>query len=1258
MNTSTKVKQKRVLCFLLALATVFSMLPAMSMTASADDVTLIDSVDITGVIEPVEGETPKYDCVIPEDCGYYIDEVYWCVYGATYRMGDDETFVAGKKYEIAIVLYPEDGYSFADRKELNATVNGSKAKDIGVYASYPEMRIIHKSMVAFHKDEQIIDVSTWGELKEAFREAKSDAFSMMAAENITVRLQSNLYLDADDLPRNTVYMVQLSVFRNMTLDFNGYTMYGDADLPQDENSILESFIEIKVHPNYYIKDMETVFTLKDSRGGGGIDFEAHQWKDSQLAALHIDMDNTYWLWGYLDGAKTLIEQSTSRFSAKLIIEGGNYKMNCDTVKFSNGTHCLNDAVRYRGTVIASNIKTVINGGRFEAYCDGVTVKKDNFGARDLAAFGIETIYVGNSGWADPENDYYEKYRYGEDLTINDGVFISDNGYSVRHFDRYHMSLYSQQWGFEYFIAPMLNGGEYYGPVNFTSKSFIYLNNGSDYLNKKNLVKMSDPGCILMLNGEVKTASQITLGDLAKQDTESFIIIDNAEYCRFNDVSLNGKNLGQDMRGTVEIGTNNTLTWTFDDLEQEFKDLGFSYKISVRDNKGGAWKEVTPAYSDGVGTVTHRITANTAGTMQPGFMIELYCGSELLLRGGYGFRLTVKDTTKIYNVGISWIDTPVDGGRPDFSANTGSGSLCSVKSIAWYNDTDKKDMSSSDTFAAGKKYTVKVTLTVGDGYAFADKNSLKVKFNDNLQASFVSALEDGTQVVYSYSYTGAEKIYTADVTVDGVEAFTSYGYKDSVSGDPVKYTTVAEVLGLYEAVGADEILPDDSCRIVVGFIPNDGYAFPDTKGSGMNVTINGQTADYYDYFDGCVWFSVDYYIQQYEIKEIDFGYTKPESGDSIDDFMISINNLSQRPNEMITVKDVCWVDNGTDEEYTWIDMADGAVFEDGHNYYCTITFGVADGGYRYWSSGDLKVTANGVNIPSIYDYNGSHSYNPPTGDCEELDVSLCLSPGADTVIRSVEATVTEPVAGNACGGVSIDKAANKISYFSSSWVEMAYDGSGELSAVKTLENGDLFEAGKIYRLMVTVYPEVGFTIDIDASVYINGRRSEYLYLNSSGGLTVYMDFECSASGVEGAYITGTVTSYGSESADVTVQLIASGASEAEYEVTVRGNSAAYKIPYSSSGVYTLRFMKDGHAPRDYKVVVSGSLAYTNAVIRPYGDTTGDGKLNGSDLNYYKRILLGRLTVDSGSYDFKVDDYNSDTKINGMDANFLLRYIMGR
>ena len=1236
MSNTKQAKPKRLLSLFLALTMVLGLLPAMSMTASAEDATVIDNVEITGVVIPIEGETPKYDCIIPEDCGYYIDAVYW--ENSSYQILDeDDTFVAGKAYTFNIVLFPEDGYTFKDRSELKATVNGDKASKISVDANAPESRIIEKTVFIYHKDEQIIDVSSWGELKNAFDEANKDYMSPMAAENITVRLQNDLYLNAYDLPRSTRYMVRLNVLRNITLDFNGHTLYGTADLPQDENSELESFLEFKVHPNDYIKDMQTVLTFKDSAGGGGVDFDISQWKDSQLAAIHVDYVNTYWVEGYLNGKRTYIEQSTGYWVCKVIFDGGNYKMNCDTVKFSNGTKSVGDKVRYRGTVVVTNIQTEVNGGRYEAYCDGVTVKNDNFGARDLAAFGIESIYTGNSLFADPENEYYEKYKYGEDLTINDGLFISDNGYSVRHFDRFWQGD-DNDVKFDYFIAPMLNGGVYVGPVNFSSKSFIYMNDGSPYLNKKDLTKMTAPNCSLVLDGKPKTASQITLGDLADEDTELFAIIGNT-YCSLKDVSINGTNLGKNLRGTCNTGTNNTLTWTYEDLPQEMKDLGFQYKCKVRDKKGDEWRYVTPNVADGIGSVDYAIAAQTAGTLKPAFMLELCYGDSVMRYCGYAFHLTVQELDNIYRVSATSVNQPIGGARPDFSFSTSLGSKCEVNSTAWYNETDGKALTSSDVFETGKRYVFTAGIKANSGYVFAPADQLKVFFNRDLKASFDSVSGDRTQIYYSYSFIAAQPLSSAGVTVNDLEPFTAYGSKSGVAADPDKYTVDIEVFGLYEAVDADEINVDDSCRIVVGFIPEEGYAFPDPQSNTVTATINGNQAQLYDYYDGSIWFYIDHYFATYVFNEVSFRYNEPVAGDSIDDFMLSIENWSQNPNDIITIEDIYWADNGPDGEWDWIDMQDGDTFQEGHNYYCMITFGLSNSDfYMYASEDDFTVNANGVSIPSLYSKGEDDTiyYDPSTGAHKDFTVNMYFKAGEDNTVYNADITTQ-----NITDGMTVSQANPKANlsgvYI---WLQLGDDDD----AVR-LEDTDRFKAGKTYRLMADLNTPEGkvFAPNTTATVNSNSAVVDMIYADT---LCVHYDFTIPGEAT-GVTVSGTATSFNSNTDDVTIQLIESDASEAAYEAVIQGNTASYSIAGVSAGTYTMKVMKQNHVTREYTVTVGSSNVVQDVKIHLKGDIDGNGTVTTMDYmrvnSHAKGITL--LT----DYALKCADVvGTDGKVTTMDA----------
>ena len=99
---------------------------------------------------------------------------------------------------------------------------------------------------------------------------------------------------------------------------------------------------------------------------------------------------------------------------------------------------------------------------------------------------------------------------------------------------------------------------------------------------------------------------------------------------------------------------------------------------------------------------------------------------------------------------------------------------------------------------------------------------------------------------------------------------------------------------------------------------------------------------------------------------------------------------------------------------------------------------------------------------------------------------------------------------------------------------------------------------------------------------------------------------------GYTVSGTVTSFLSETDPVTIQLLQNGS--VKKTATVKGNTASYsltKVPY---GTYTLRVSKKNHVTRDYTFTVSANTT-KNLKICPKGDATGDGKVTNAD---YSRV----------------------------------------
>ena len=140
--------------------------------------------------------------------------------------------------------------------------------------------------------------------------------------------------------------------------------------------------------------------------------------------------------------------------------------------------------------------------------------------------------------------------------------------------------------------------------------------------------------------------------------------------------------------------------------------------------------------------------------------------------------------------------------------------------------------------------------------------------------------------------------------------------------------------------------------------------------------------------------------------------------------------------------------------------------------------------------------------------------------------------------------------------------------------------------------------------------------------------------------------------KGVKVSGTITSYGSASEAVTVQLIEAGHTEPAYEAIVTGNSVDYSFETVPAGTYTLKVMKKNHVTREYAVTVATTAVVQDAKIHLRGDINGDGKLTVLDYGKVLRHAKG-LALLTG-YEFKCGDINGDGKLSVADYGKILRH----
>ena len=189
----------------------------------------------------------------------------------------------------------------------------------------------------------------------------------------------------------------------------------------------------------------------------------------------------------------------------------------------------------------------------------------------------------------------------------------------------------------------------------------------------------------------------------------------------------------------------------------------AYQVDIRIKAKEGYEFATNAY----GNVSMTATVNGKSATISGNK------NEILVT--YAFPAT--GSVAIGKVGVTDIDAPVTGQSPDYTAsytnvNYGAANYndkSTKNGISWYNETDKKTMSTSDKFEANKTYTVQVMVWTNDGYEFQYKSgAVNVAGTVNGKNADVNS-RNKEEVTLYYTFPKTEEHKCSPLKVDEIKA---------------------------------------------------------------------------------------------------------------------------------------------------------------------------------------------------------------------------------------------------------------------------------------------------------------------------------------------------------------------------------------------------------------------------------------------------------------------------------------------------------
>ena len=280
----------------------------------------------------------------------------------------------------------------------------------------------------------------------------------------------------------------------------------------------------------------------------------------------------------------------------------------------------------------------------------------------------------------------------------------------------------------------------------------------------------------------------------------------------------------------------------------------------------------------------------------------------------------------------------------------------------------------------------------------------------------------------------------------------------------------------------------------------------------------------------------------------------------------------------------------------------------------------DSGYGFADS--PTVTFNGSKKGTVYDSGVNY-----------INYYAEFTAVGPTIIDAVDVKVTKPVA-----GAHPQDVVSNTDHAIVTAMEWRCDG-------KLLSASDTFEEGVTYQLTVVVgVDSYKYEFSDDTIVTFNGANTGK-YVTNDYDYVIYDVWFTATAASAGVTVSGTATSFNSDTDDVTIQLILKGYSEAAYETIVKGNSATYSIEGVAPGTYTMKVMKNNHVAREYTVTVGSSNVTQDVKIHLKGDVTGDGKVNTFDI--VKMNLHAQKKTELTGYELLCGDITGDGKVNTFD-----------